>query len=322
MIGLLFSVGIPVDVVELYDQFGNGRAGFPGAANATGAAAGQAPRPTGDAGATPAGTGGAASAAGDNNNSKADANLDQQPQSPASNLSDNMESMTLNAGSATAPAPASGQQSAETSLLMDLDAENAGWTIVNNQQQTPPGGNNAASAQPTAPPPQQQPTSLDNSTSSFASASTGSTSPNAPPPTGYPHAIPLPPPGFPQGLPNVPLYPVLNQPQIQQILQGVSSAVSNVVRNIPIVTDPRGPMTTTTPAQPTIPTPAPAPAPVPEPTNGTNNDTGSLEMDARSMKTLNQLLAMGFSNEGGYLTRLVVAKKGDLEAVLSSLFPN
>jgi sequestosome 1 len=49
---------------------------------------------------------------------------------------------------------------------------------------------------------------------------------------------------------------------------------------------------------------------------------GNVELDARSMKTLNQLLAMGFSNEGGYLTRLVLAKNGDLEAVLSSLFPN
>jgi hypothetical protein len=30
---------------------------------------------------------------------------------------------------------------------------------------------------------------------------------------------------------------------------------------------------------------------------------------------------MGFSNHDGWLARLVVAKKGDLEAVLNALFP-
>lgn len=110
----------------------------------------------------------------------------------------------------------------------------------------------------------------------------------------------------------------MNPPQIQQILQGVSSAVSSVVRSIPIVTDPRGPMGTNTSVTNSGQVP-------PNVTGGAASAPSSAEgqeLDARSMKTLNQLLAMGFSNEGGYLTRLVIAKKGDLEAVLSSLFPN
>ncbi len=139
---------------------------------------------------------------------------------------------------------------------------------------------------------------------------------------GQPAAIPTttptaPPPTFPTGVPNVPLYPVLNQPQLQQILQGVSSAVNSVVRSIPIVTDPRGPMGTTPTSATNGQVPATGPVSATSPTESLQG-----ELDARSMKTLNQLLAMGFSNEGGYLTRLVVAKKGDLEAVLSSLFPN
>lgn len=139
---------------------------------------------------------------------------------------------------------------------------------------------------------------------------------------GQPAAIPAttptaPPPAFPSGVPNVPLYPVLNQPQLQQILQNVSSAVNSVVRSIPIVTDPRGPMGTNPTSATNGQVPSTGPASVTSPTDSLQG-----ELDARSMKTLNQLLAMGFSNEGGYLTRLVVAKKGDLEAVLSSLFPN
>lgn len=89
--------------------------------------------------------------------------------------------------------------------------------------------------------------------------------------------------------------------------------MGNVVRSIPIVTDPRGPMGTNVTTSTTGQVPA---------TGVTGATTGNVELDARSMKTLNQLLAMGFSNEGGYLTRLVLAKNGDLEAVLSSLFPN
>lgn len=154
-------------------------------------------------------------------------------------------------------------------------------------------------------------TSDNGSSTPFASAGSLPTNGNGP---AAPTFVP---PAFPAGVPNVPLYPVLNQPQIQQILQGVSSAVNSVVRSIPIVTDPRGPFgTNVTPAAPgNVPSSGSASAP---PAGAETQP----EMDARCMKTLNQLLAMGFSNEGGYLTRLVLAKKGDLEAVLGSLFPN
>jgi len=114
--------------------------------------------------------------------------------------------------------------------------------------------------------------------------------------------------------PSAPTYPDLNPPQIQQISQGVSSAVNSVVRSIPIVTDPRGPVGTNVTSATTGQVPATGAE--------TTSDGQELRDNARCMKTLNQLLAMGFSNEGGYLARMVIAKYGDLEETLSSLLPN
>lgn len=98
------------------------------------------------------------------------------------------------------------------------------------------------------------------------------------------------------------LYPGLNPPQLQQLLSGVSQAMNSMVRNIPIVTNPGGPGLGTNSGPPSY-------------------GNGSPEMDIRCTTTLNQLLAMGFSNADGWLSRLVVAKNGDLETILNALFP-
>jgi hypothetical protein len=96
------------------------------------------------------------------------------------------------------------------------------------------------------------------------------------------------------------LYPGLNPPQLQQLLSGVSQAMNSVVRNIPIVTNPGGPVSR----------------------SGEVSGPPSIgEMDAKCTSTLNQLLSMGFSNHDQWLSRLVVAKGGNLEAVLNALFP-
>jgi hypothetical protein len=102
------------------------------------------------------------------------------------------------------------------------------------------------------------------------------------------------------------IYPVLSPPQLQHLLSGVSNAVSSVVRSIPIVTNPNGPASGSLGGSMT----------------GSQTAGAQSVMDARAMATLNQLLAMGFSNNDGWLTRLVIAKKGDLEAVLNALFPS
>jgi len=99
------------------------------------------------------------------------------------------------------------------------------------------------------------------------------------------------------------MYPILTPPQFQHILSGVTNAVNSVVRSIPIVTNPNGPADSLT-------------------GNSMTDSQSSPLMDSRSVATLNQLLAMGFSNNDGWLTRLVIAKKGDLEAVLNALFPS
>lgn len=79
------------------------------------------------------------------------------------------------------------------------------------------------------------------------------------------------------------------------ILHGVSASVGNAVRSVGA----------------TLPTPATAST---TPTNAA--ELMSPQMNA----TLNQLLSMGFSNHDGWLARLVQAKKGDMDAVLTALF--
>lgn len=97
------------------------------------------------------------------------------------------------------------------------------------------------------------------------------------------------------------LYPGLQQPQLQQLFSGVTQAMNSMVRNIPIVTNPSGPPSGNV--------------------SGPPSGNGPQVMDVRCTTTLNQLLAMGFSNHDGWLSRLVVAKNGELEAVLNALFP-
>jgi len=311
--------GIPVDVVELYDQFGHR-----GQTNET-----QNQPPTSQGTGEQAQTSTGAQEGSSSNGATAGANTqEQQPASPAAaNLSENMQQMrideTQNQGTA---------RPQDESLLMDLDAENSGWTILNNaREQTPPNSATVAATiaaaegqqQPTAPEglpptangsPQVTPTGSMNSNNGNGNTSTPFASMGSNASNGKPATTPSAP-SYPSGIPNVPLYPVLNTPQIQQILQGVSSAVNSVVRSIPIVTDPRGPVGTNV----TNATNGQVPSTGAETSDGQD---GQVNLDARCIKTLNQLLAMGFSNEGGYLTRLVIAKNGDLEAVLSSLFPN
>ncbi|ODN04179.1 Sequestosome-1 [Orchesella cincta] len=307
--------GIPVDVVELYDQLGNG--GQSNAAqNQQSTSQGTT---TGEQTQTSTGTQqGSANATATNTGPSTQ---EQQPASPAAaNLSENMQQMRIDEVQ-------NGSGPQDESLLMDLDAENSGWTILNNQsrEQTPSNTAPVAapeSQQPSAP---QGPDAANNANGSPQGTPTGSINSNngngnntpfasmgSNSSIGKSAAAPSAP-SYPSGIPNVPLYPVLNQPQIQQILQNVSSAVNSVVRSIPIVADPRGPVGTNV----TSATNGQVPA-----TGTETSDGQDVQLDARCMKTLNQLLAMGFSNEGGYLTRLVIAKNGDLEAVLGSLFPN
>ncbi|CAL8102269.1 unnamed protein product [Orchesella dallaii] len=308
--------GIPVDVVELYDQYGN-RGQTEGTQNQTSTSQGTGEQAQAPTGAQEGNSNGATTV-------PVASTQEQQPTNPAAvNLSENMQQMRIDESQNQ---NISGPQ--DESLLMDLDAENSGWTILSNSREQTPANNATAaptvpvtaSQQPSAPEgpaavqgsPQVTPTGSMNSNNGNGNTTTPFASMGSNASNGKPATTPSAP-AYPSGLPNIPLYPVLNPPQIQQILQGVSSAVNSVVRSLPIVTEPRGPVGTNV----TNATNGQVPA-----TGTETSDGQDVQLDARCMKTLNQLLAMGFSNEGGYLTRLVIAKNGDLEAVLSSLFPN
>jgi len=108
-----------------------------------------------------------------------------------------------------------------------------------------------------------------------------------------------------------PLYPALNTTQIKDMIQGMTSVVGSAMRQMPLVTDPSGGLN----GGGSMATPVGATG------DSMNFGTSIPVLDERCTTTLNQLLAMGFSNQDGWLSRLIVAKKGDLEAVLNSLFP-
>lgn len=120
------SKGIPVDVVELYDQFGT--RGQPASAPTSapaGAAATQEPAAT----STPPGTSKTTNATPSNEANTNTSTEQQRPASPAAaaTLSENMEQMRIGEQQG---AEASSRR--EVSFLMDMDADNSGWTLINS----------------------------------------------------------------------------------------------------------------------------------------------------------------------------------------------
>jgi len=275
----LNSFGIPIDVVELYDNYGNrGQPQQSGSGTSASGAASTSQNTENPSTATAAeASTGAATAAtvaagmqelNLNNNSSSS---EQQQQQPGS-----VEGAGNGNTSATA---AASNADAGQSVTMDLDQDpvGSGWTLL-DRSPPPETTTEAAPSAPTgtglaAAEPMQNQTNTSDAPFCFV--------PPGPGGRLYP-GIPTP-------------TPTMSPPHnLQQLLSGVSQAMNSVVRNIPIVTNPN---------------PAPAPSGSPP------------ALDVKCTTTLNQLLAMGFSNHDGWLSRLVVAKNGDLEAVLNSLFP-
>jgi len=274
----LNAVGIPVDVVELYDSFARDRGqsetgGQNQAQSATGVPAGADAAPNA---ATPNAEGATSAPA-----SAASSMTPEAMPVDKINIAAVMQQLQLNSNNAnggnTTTEKAAVAPTSEPAMDLDSDSTSAGWTLLDNTERAAVPVTTAAPAEPQNN--NSVPVTMGNNTIPTA----GPTNPTAPR-----------------------VYPNINHPQLQQLLSGVSQAVNSVVRNIPIVTNPGGPSSMAASGTPTSSGPSSA-----------MDDA----MAVRCNTTLNQLLAMGFSNNGGWLARLVATKNGDLEAVLNALYP-
>lgn len=122
--------GVPVDVVELYDQFGNrGQPSSTGENQQSTSASAEAAAGQGQTSNTESAA--ANNNAGETGNVPASTGQGQQDQQPASPrsaaLAENLEQMRIDETQNNAAAPPR-----DDSLLMDLDADNSEWTILNH----------------------------------------------------------------------------------------------------------------------------------------------------------------------------------------------
>jgi len=92
-------------------------------------------------------------------------------------------------------------------------------------------------------------------------------------------------------------------PSLQQVFDGLSTTMGNVVRGLTGSASGGGIFARTSDG------------------NGVPAPNTPPELNDRMQTTLNQLLSMGFSNHDGWLAKLVASKNGNLEEVLNSLFP-
>jgi len=327
----LNAFGVPIDVVELYDEWGNRGQPAPGtSAPGNGTENVSTPTSSRTPQQTPAGQG----MSGDQKPSTSGTGSSELIKEQ---LAEKLEQLNLNqqtvAGTSAVPAPA-------PDTLINLEANSTEeWTMLDNP------GAKEVSVAPEASAPEEkplnlaeakvdvspivpQPTQAENVQIRSMTGNGNDVLPTAiplPPPRTIPHlaptgmghgAIPTIPPQFPTGtghgaippqqptLPGTPIYPTL-PPPIQNLMTGVSNAVGNVTRQIPIIPwgpNPQGLMNwATRPGQP--------------------QEGGVPVLDEHGQTTLNQLLSMGFSNHDGDLARLVAAKRGSLEETLNALFP-
>jgi len=294
----LNAFGVPIDVVELYDEWGNR-----GGPNTNGAQ--EAPRNSQQNQAGPG--------------ESADASTQQ------GTLSDDLQK--LNLGTSETPSVSqntvgsggSGNGNTEASVLANADGLSAtapttgmevegeaGWTLLENDRVEAPIQTESSSVTAGDTNVRQIPITFDTTTplandTATRDAATPSDSGNAAPnsaETTNTGNVPR------------PIYPQL-PPHLQQVVNGLSNTVGNVVRNIPIGSwiAPNG--TGGSFARPTQQGSTEAPS----------TPSGQPELSERMQMTLNQLLSMGFSNHDGWLARLVASKNGNLEEVLNSLFP-
>jgi hypothetical protein len=288
---VLNAFGVPIDVVELYDEWGN-----------------TSTRPNGGVSQPQAEAGVPVAASRESQN-------DERGTRP---LSDQMQEMNLGSGqsgaegeNASFPITLDAAGTTESPLAdgtsvhsnMDVEGE-AGWTmleaerLVDNTNRSTDANNSGTSATiPLEGSTQNQTESIreipirieGGNPTTVASSTMDSTTITSNTPSG-------------QG----PIYPVLPtiHPQIQQVMEGISNAVGNVTRRYG-------------PAAGWIPSPSSSISTLPA-----ASQQPPQELNERMTMTLNQLLSMGFSNHDGWLARLVASKNGNLDDVLNSLFPS